>query len=93
VEQEPHHRVLFENQYVRVLDVQIPPGDSLLYHIHSYDSLSVRISGGLVPNQMQGSEWAAATVKPGTVVFGAPRITSSIWSYFSNRLDTVADTR
>jgi quercetin dioxygenase-like cupin family protein len=70
VEQEPHHHVLFENQYVRVLDVQIPPGESLLFHTHSYDNLSVRISGGLIQNQMQGSDWPAATeVKPGAVVF------------------------
>jgi beta-alanine degradation protein BauB len=70
VEQEPHHRVLLENQYVRVLDVQIPPRDILLFHTHSHDNLSVRISGGLVQNQMQGSEWPAATeVKPGAVVF------------------------
>src|SRR5882724_11515084 len=36
VEQEPHHRVLLENQYVRVLDVQIPPQDTLLFHTHSH---------------------------------------------------------
>jgi quercetin dioxygenase-like cupin family protein len=70
VEQEPHHRVLLENQYVRVLDVQIPPQDTLLFHTHSHDNLSVRISGGLVQNQMQGSAWPTATeVKPGAVVF------------------------
>jgi hypothetical protein len=70
VEQEPHHHVLFRNQYVCVLDVQIAPGDSLLFHKHSFDNLSVRISGGLIQNQMQGSEWPAASeVKPGAVVF------------------------
>jgi hypothetical protein len=70
VEQEPHHHVLFRNQYVCVLDVQIPPGDSLLFHKHSFDNLSVRLSGGQIQNQMQGSEWPAPTeVKPGAVVF------------------------
>ena len=70
VELEPHHHVLFRNQYVCVLDVQIPPGESLLFHKHSYDNLSVRISGGLIQNQMEGSEWPAPTeVKPGAVVF------------------------
>ena len=70
VEQEPHHHVLFRNQYVCVLDVQIPPGESLLFHKHSYDNLSVRISGGLIQNQLEGKEWpAAAEVKPGAVVF------------------------
>ena len=70
VELEPHHHVLFRNQYVCVLDVQIPPGESLLFHKHSYDNLSVRISGGLIQNQVEGSEWPAPQeVKPGAVVF------------------------
>jgi len=70
VEQEPHHHVLFRNQYVCVLDVQIPPGESLLFHRHSYDNLSIRVSGGLIQNQMEGSDWPAPTeVKPGAVVF------------------------
>ncbi|HXM96513.1 MAG TPA: hypothetical protein VOA64_20025 [Candidatus Dormibacteraeota bacterium] len=70
VEQEPHHRVLFENQYVRVLDVQIPPGESLLFHTHFHDNVSVRINGGLIQTQMQGGEWQPASqVKSGAVVF------------------------
>jgi quercetin dioxygenase-like cupin family protein len=70
VEQEPHHKVLFENQYARVLDVQIPPGESLAFHTHAHDNLSVRISGGLIQNQIQGSEWQPTSeVKPGAVVF------------------------
>jgi quercetin dioxygenase-like cupin family protein len=70
VEQEPHHHVLFKNQYVCVLDVQISPGESLLFHRHSYDNLSIRVSGGLIQNQIEGSEWPAPTeVKPGAVVF------------------------
>ncbi|MEQ1474448.1 MAG: hypothetical protein ABLQ96_11525, partial [Candidatus Acidiferrum sp.] len=53
VEQEPHHRVLYRNQYVCVLDVQIPPGETLLFHKHSYDNVSIRVSGGLMQNQLQ----------------------------------------
>jgi quercetin dioxygenase-like cupin family protein len=72
VEQEPHHHVLLENQYVRILEVRIPPGGSLLFHTHSYDNLSVRISGGLIRNQLLGGAWSAATeVRPGAVVFAA----------------------
>ena len=70
VEKEPHHHVLFRNQYVCVLDVQIPPGESLLFHKHSYDNLSIRLSGGLIQNQMEGSDWPRPTeVTPGAVVF------------------------
>jgi quercetin dioxygenase-like cupin family protein len=42
VEQEPHHRWIFENQYVRVLDVVLAPGESTLFHTHSHDSIAVR---------------------------------------------------
>jgi hypothetical protein len=70
VEQEPHHHVLFRNQYVCVLDVQLPPGESLLFHRHSYDNLSIRLSRGLIQNQLEGSDWPAPTeVKLGAVVF------------------------
>jgi quercetin dioxygenase-like cupin family protein len=70
VEREPHHKILFENQYTRVLEVQLPPGDTLQFHTHSHDNLSVRLSGGRVQNQFQGSEWGApADVQPGAVAF------------------------
>jgi quercetin dioxygenase-like cupin family protein len=72
VEQEPHHHVLFENQYVQVLDVQIRPGEMLLFHTHSHDNVSVRITGALIQSQKPGSEWQAASqVKAGAVVFKA----------------------
>jgi hypothetical protein len=44
VEQEPHHRWEFQNQYVRVLDVLLAPGESTLFHTHSHDSIAVRLS-------------------------------------------------
>jgi Uncharacterized conserved protein, contains double-stranded beta-helix domain len=70
VELESHHHVLFRNQYVCVLDVQIPPGESLLFHRHSYDNLSIRVTGGLIQNQIEGRDWSATTeVKPGAAVF------------------------
>jgi quercetin dioxygenase-like cupin family protein len=40
VEQEPHHRWGFQNQYVRVLDVLLAHGDSTLFHPHSHDSIA-----------------------------------------------------
>lgn len=68
--QEPHHHVMFENQYVRVLDVNISPGESTLFHTHGHDNLSVRISGGFTQSQVQGKDWRQASqVERGTVVF------------------------
>jgi quercetin dioxygenase-like cupin family protein len=39
-EQEPHHRWKFQNQYVRVLDVLLAPGESTLFHTHFHDSIA-----------------------------------------------------
>jgi len=39
IEKEPRHRLKFENQFVRVFDVLIPPGDDSLFHIHIYDGV------------------------------------------------------
>jgi quercetin dioxygenase-like cupin family protein len=57
VDREPHHHVVLENQYVRVVDVNIPPGQTTLFHVHRRDNLSVRISGGLTQAQVLGKDW------------------------------------
>ena len=35
VYEEPHHRLVFQNQYARVMDVLIPPGEATLFHTHA----------------------------------------------------------
>lgn len=57
VNREPNHHVVLENQYARVVDVNIPPGQTTLFHMHQRDNLSVRISGGLTQAQVQGKDW------------------------------------
>jgi quercetin dioxygenase-like cupin family protein len=54
---EPHHYWLFEDEYVRVYDVRIQPGETTPFHRHAYDSVSVRISGGWIASQVQGRSW------------------------------------
>lgn len=67
---EPHHHWLFENQYVRVYDVRIQPGETTAFHRHAYDSVSVRISGGLIASQVQGRSWRKTEKsEAGTVEF------------------------
>ena len=45
VDKEPRHRLAFEDQYIRVFDVRIAPGDTTLYHSHQRDSIYIPISG------------------------------------------------
>jgi hypothetical protein len=69
---EPLHTWLFENQYVRVYDVRIPPGAMTAFHRHAYDAVSVRVSGGLVAVQLEGGEWGAPMkMDPHSVAFDA----------------------
>lgn len=54
---ESHHHWLFENQYVRVYDVRIPPGEMTEFHRHAYDTVSVEISDGMTSAQTKGGSW------------------------------------
>ncbi|MBS1747450.1 MAG: hypothetical protein JST21_14885 [Bacteroidetes bacterium] len=41
---EPHHHPVLINEYVRLLDVHIKPGDTTLFHIHAAPSVMVEIT-------------------------------------------------
>ena len=44
VDQEPKHKTVFENDVVRVIDVQIAPGEITAYHIHILPSVVVYLT-------------------------------------------------
>jgi quercetin dioxygenase-like cupin family protein len=69
VEQEPHHRVVFENQYVRVLDVVVKPGETTLFHRHSIDNVPIILTGADNKTQFAGKDWMPTPVKSGSVGF------------------------
>ncbi len=76
VEQEPHHHWTYENQYVRMLEVKLGPGETTLMHTHSHDNVAVRLSEATIQRQDAGKEWSpAAKVAPGEATFteGAKR--------------------
>lgn len=69
---EPFHQWAFENQYVRVYDVRIPPGKTTAFHLHALDSVFIYVSGGTTAAQLQGQSWSKTeTGAPGTVQFSA----------------------
>lgn len=55
---DPYHHWLFENQYVRVYDVRIPPGATTEFHTHAYDSVFVQLTSGFNAEQVQGKGWS-----------------------------------
>lgn len=71
VEQEPHHEVVFENQYVRVLDVVIRPFETTLFHTHALDNVAIQLSDARIKRQSAGGDWIASDAKEGSVGFNA----------------------
>ena len=59
---EPRHRVTFENKQVRIIDVNIPPGDTSLDHRHDLDIVTVSMSGGTNTRIQTGNQ--PATDRP-----------------------------
>jgi quercetin dioxygenase-like cupin family protein len=70
VDEESHHRWTFENQYVRVLDVLLSPGECTLFHTHSHDNIAVRLTNARVQQQAFSKDWqSAVSVAPGDVSY------------------------
>ncbi len=97
VHHEPHHRQVFQYGPVRILDMQIPPGDLSWFHTHEWPVLYMTLGRAPIRNQVPGGEWTggerrgndAPTPEP-----AAPRATS-FTGYFdrpsTHRIENVGD--
>ena len=54
VRNEPHHKVVLENEFVRLIDVHIPSHDTTLTHIHAAPSVIVFLSKTTIGTQIVG---------------------------------------
>jgi len=72
VYEEPMHRLVLDRTPVRVLDVQVPPGATSLYHLHSDPIFYVAIDISEIDAQALGEEWKRTKVSawsPGGVAY------------------------
>ncbi len=53
IEQEPRHRLVFANEFVRIIDALLPPLYVSQNHTHTLDNVSVTILSGLEGAQAQ----------------------------------------
>ena len=74
VYEEPRHHLVFESPATRIIDVQIPAGDTTLFHTHSDPILYVSMSQSQTRSQTLGREWgeAGAAAAAPAAVQGAP---------------------
>jgi hypothetical protein len=61
---EPRHRPKLENDQVRILDVEIPPGDQTLFHTHDLNYAFLMVNEAHLRNEVAG--------KPGTTDIKIP---------------------
>jgi quercetin dioxygenase-like cupin family protein len=62
--QEPRHHKRLENEYLRVLEVIIDPGDATLFHEHTLDIAVVPVQGTEAKNEVMDKPEAAINKVP-----------------------------
>jgi len=71
VHEEPHHKTIFENAWVRALDVHFPVGVDSMFHRHALHNVAVRIAGGTIRSDRIGAEGTPREVRSGSVMFNS----------------------
>lgn len=69
VRDEPRHKNVLENKYFRVLDVNIPPHDTTLQHIHSTPSVILLFTNTITAQQLKGQDWVKGQSIAGTAIY------------------------
>jgi quercetin dioxygenase-like cupin family protein len=59
VHEEPHHRQLFQSGPMRIIDLQIPPGDTSWFHTHEWPVFYLTVADSQTRTQVFGEEWGA----------------------------------
>jgi len=65
--EEPRHRIKLENEVVRIVDVEIPPGDRTLMHEHSNNYAYLMVSAARLRNEVPGKPAADIDIAAGLV--------------------------
>jgi quercetin dioxygenase-like cupin family protein len=66
---EPHHHLAFENKYVRVFKVEVPPHEQTLMHRHDHDYIYVTIGATELENDVAGKPPANLKLQDGEARF------------------------
>jgi hypothetical protein len=67
VSEEPRHVPVVVNEYIRLLDVWLPPGDTTWFHTHSIPSVFVPFTNTAVSSEAEGEDWVNDSMVAGKV--------------------------
>lgn len=82
VRDEPRHHNVFENEFVRILDVHLGPKDTTLYHLHNTPSVFIIFTNTNVGSQLLGGRQQEGANVNGSVSYdslASPRI-HRVWN-------------
>jgi hypothetical protein len=65
VSEEPRHVPVVVNNYIRLLDVWLPPGDTTWFHIHSTPSVFLHFTNTAITSEAEGEDWVNEQSVPG----------------------------
>ena len=65
VHHEPHHRQVFQYGPMRILDLQLPPGDISWFHTHEWPVFYLTTADSQTVSQNLGEEWGAGRGRAG----------------------------
>lgn len=66
---EPRHHLKFQNQYVRMFYVFIPPGERTLFHTHVNDGIGIKLTDAQIRDEVLGDTADDSFVTRGAVGF------------------------
>src|SRR5689334_94619 len=69
VHEEPRHKPIFQNDKIRILNVQLPPGDTTQYHLHHTPSVFLFFTSSTVGSQLQGAAPSTGHYTGGAILF------------------------
>lgn len=81
--EEPHHKLLLENEYMRLIDGYVPGHDTTLTHIHAANSVVIFLSKSKVGIRNVGGAPVVTDVSPGDAVYrayGDKPVTHIVWN-------------
>jgi hypothetical protein len=71
VRDEPRHHNVFENEFVRILDVYLGPKDTTQYHLHNTPSVFIILANCTVSSQLLGGKPQSGANVSGIVSYDA----------------------
>jgi hypothetical protein len=69
ISQEQHHHLIIDNSYVKAYEVEVPPHESTLQHMHDFDYVYVVFGAADISNAVVGNPVVNAHLEDTTVTF------------------------